>query len=150
MGHCSSAKVTVIRRKLLFSNGIDSGKKEAKEFVGIYLVIATVLCSSAGRNLLKNNKYYGEEGAINDWAYLIELMLMWEQWLKSAKMDKTNVERAGKKFQYIMYLIRKTAPRKKGMGWNVLKFHAISHMASDILRFGVPRNFDTEADEAGH
>ena len=77
-------------------------------------------------------------------------LMMWEQWMKSDTISKTHATRARKKFRYLMYCIRKTAPRRKGMRWKILKFHAIIHMAEDILRFGVPKNFDTEADEVGH
>jgi len=136
--------------KTTFTNGVDSGKKEAKEFVGIYLVIAAVLCSSKGKEILNRHHYYGEKYTFNAWILLIERMLMWEQWLKSDTMSKDHVHKAEKKFRYLMYLIRKTAPRKEGMGWCILKFHAICHMAADILRFGVPNNYDTEADEALH
>jgi hypothetical protein len=136
--------------KTSFSNGVNSGKKEAKEFVGIFLVIAAVLCSSKGKNLLNSHQYFRQSGVINGWAHLVELMLMWEGWLKRDTIPKSQVQRAKKKFPYIMALIRQIAPRNVGMGWKILKFHVISHMAEDIFRFGVPRNFDTETDEAGH
>ena len=136
--------------KTSFSNGISSGKKQAKEFIGIFLVLAAVMCSTKGRNILKNVPFFRKNNKMEDWAYLVELMLMWEKWLKSNTIPKDQVRSAKRKFQYLMYLIRKTAPREKGMKWKIMKFHAISHMADDILRFGVPKNFDTEADEAGH
>jgi hypothetical protein len=36
------------------------------------------------------------------------------------------------------------------MGWKIIKFHCITHLADDIKKFGVPSNVDTELDEAGH
>ena len=36
------------------------------------------------------------------------------------------------------------------MGWKMTKFHAIIHMADDILYFGVPLGFDTGNTEEGH
>jgi hypothetical protein len=75
---------------------------------------------------------------------------MWEEWLKSDEMDVKDVERAERKHRYIMYLLRKVAPQGEGMGWKIIKFHSITHMADYIHFFGVPNNFDTESDEAGH
>jgi hypothetical protein len=49
-----------------------------------------------------------------------------------------------------MYLLRKVAPQGEGMGWKIIMFHGITHMADDIKNFGVPNNVDTESDEAGH
>jgi hypothetical protein len=61
-----------------------------------------------------------------------------------------DVERAERKHWYIMYLLWKVAPRGEGMGWKIIKFHDITHMADAIKNFGVPNNVDTESDEAGH
>jgi hypothetical protein len=49
-----------------------------------------------------------------------------------------------------MYLIRKVADRQVGMGLKITKYHAITHMAQDILDFGVPMNFGTGSGESGH
>ena len=38
----------------------------------------------------------------------------------------------------------------EGMGLKLLKFHAIMHMAKDIINFGVPMEFDIGANESGH
>jgi hypothetical protein len=75
---------------------------------------------------------------------------MWEEWLKSDKMNVKDVERAERKHWYIMYLLRKVAPRGEGMGWKIIKFHGITHMVDDIIFLGGPSNVDTEPDEAEH
>ena len=38
----------------------------------------------------------------------------------------------------------------KGMGFKVMKFHAINHLSYDILMFGVPMNVDTGSNESHH
>jgi hypothetical protein len=76
---------------------------------------------------------------------------MWELWLKSDKMALSHVKRAKHKHRYyLMYLIRKVGNRCSGMGLKVVKFHAITHMADDIINFGVPKTFNTESDESAH
>lgn len=49
-----------------------------------------------------------------------------------------------------MYLIRKVCNRTAGMGLKLVKFHAISHIALDIMMFGVPMNVDTGSNESHH
>jgi hypothetical protein len=49
-----------------------------------------------------------------------------------------------------MYFWQKTANQQAGMGLKLTKFHAIVHMATDILHFGMPMCFDTGSDEAVH
>jgi hypothetical protein len=69
---------------------------------------------------------------------------MWEEWLKSDKMDVKDAERATRKHQYIMYF------HYGKYGWKIIKFHGITHMVDGIKIFCVPNNVDTESDEAGH
>jgi hypothetical protein len=50
-----------------------------------------------------------------------------------------------------MYLRQNPADRQAGIGLKLTKFHAILHMAMDIMHFGMPiMNFDTSSNEAGH
>ena len=44
----------------------------------------------------------------------------------------------------------KTQRRVEGMGLKLMKFHAIMHMAQDIMYFGIPMEFDTGSNERGH
>jgi hypothetical protein len=60
------------------------------------------------------------------------------------------VIQAEKKYLFIMYLLQKTANQQAGMGLKLTKFHAIVHMATDILHFCLPMCFDTGSYEAGH
>ena len=49
-----------------------------------------------------------------------------------------------------MYLLKKVGNRTEGMGWKLIKFHGILHMAEDIKMFGVPMVVDTGASEGHH
>jgi hypothetical protein len=81
---------------------------------------------------------------------LVETLLMWELWLKSDKMALSHVKRAKHTHWYLMDLIRKVGNRRSGMGLKVVNFHAITHMADNIINFGVPKTFNTESDESVH
>lgn len=138
--------------KTKFSNGIQKGKLMAKEYRGVLLIMATILASTKGRLLLRKKKsgIFATEDGLHDWKMLVETLLMWEVWLKSEEISHYSLKRAKVKHRYIMYLIRKVGKRTKGMGLKIMKYHAIVHMADDIMNFGVPMNYDTGADEAGH
>ena len=71
-------------------------------------------------------------------------------WLKSEEMPKKHVKIANKKHWFIMYLIKKVGKRSTRMGLKIAKFHAIMHIATDILFFGVPMETDTGANESHH
>jgi hypothetical protein len=77
-----------IMPKIKFSNGIIQGKLLAKEYEGILLLIATILCSTSGSNVLKDRKgtTFSTKDGIKDWVTLVETLLMCVQWLKSDKM----------------------------------------------------------------
>lgn len=135
--------------KTKFSNGIRKGKLMAKEYTGVLWVMLVVIQSAQGTKLLSKKKSFGPT-FIADWVLLIETLLQWEEWMKSPIMRKKHVYAARQKHRYIMYLVRKVAQRQKGMGLKLTKFHAILHIADDILNFGVPLEVDTGSNESGH
>lgn len=49
-----------------------------------------------------------------------------------------------------MQLIKIVGKRQEGMGLKLFKFHAITHIATDIMYFGVPLEVDTGCNESGH
>jgi len=135
-----------------FSKGILKGKLMAKEFTGVLLVMAAILRCDAGKSILKSarKKNFKEDWLIRDWTLLVETLLQWEAYLTLAQMEKKNVHRLKRKHKFLMYLLKKVGNRTKGMGFKVMKFHAILHLAYDILMFGVPMVVDTGSNESHH
>ena len=135
-----------------FGNGILKGKLMAKEFAGVLLVMAAVLRCHAGQQLLRSarKKNFKQPWQIKDWILLVETLLQWEAYLTLARMEKKHVRRLKKKHRFLMFLLKKVGNRVKGMGFKVMKFHAILHLAFDILMFGVPMNVDTGSNESHH
>ena len=139
--------------KTNFYKGIKQGKIMAKEFSGVLLIIATILMSTLGRKLVNGNnrsQSFAHDFLINDWSLLVETMLQWEAYLKLDRMKRRHVNRLKQKHRYIMYLIKKISKRSQGMGLKIMKFHAIMHIAFDILQFGVPMGTDTGSNESHH
>ena len=135
-----------------FAKGILKGKLMAKEYTGVLLVMAAILQCQKGRELLKSarKKNFKTDWAIRDWVLLVETLLQWEAYLTLAQMDKKHVQRLKKKHRFLMFLLKKVGNRSKGMGFKVMKFHAIIHLAFDILMFGVPMVVDTGSNESHH
>ena len=138
--------------KTQFGNGILKGKLMGKEMSGVLLLLAAVLQTSLGKELLKSGRgsKFKDQVVYDDWVLLIETMLEWEAYLKEEQMDVAHVKCLEKKHRYIMYLIKKVVRRTEGMGLKLVKFHAILHLAEDILMFGVPSVVDTGHNEEHH
>jgi len=133
-----------------FAKGIQKGKLMARDFRGVLLIMAAVLRSTSGRKMLFKRKRFGGETGLKDWTLLVELMLEWEAYLGEKKMKRSHVRRLGKKHRFIMYIMKQVADRSAGMGLKVMKFHAIIHLISDIILYGVPSEFDTGSNESHH
>ena len=133
-----------------FNKGIRKGKLMAKQYRGVLLVMAAVLASTKGREMLKKKKNFGGEAGLKDWTLLVELLLEWEAYLNEKKMKRAHVQRLAKKHRFIMYIMTVVAKRTEGMGLKLMKFHAIVHLVTDMLLYGVPTEFDTGSNESHH
>ena len=133
-----------------FAKGIQKGKLMARDFRGVLLIMAAVLRSKKGRELLFKRKKFGGEDGLRDWTLLVELMLEWEAYLCEKRMVKQHVVRLAKKHRFIMYVMKNVAQRSDGMGLKLMKFHAIVHLIQDIILYGVPTEFDTGSNESHH
>ena len=133
-----------------FSKGIKDGKLMAKDYRGVLLVMAAVIRSTKGREMLGTKRNFRQETLIDDWQLLVELLLEWEAYLCLPEMKLKHVKRLDKKHRYIMYVMKKVANRTKGMGLNIMKFHAIVHLMDDIIHHGVPLEADTAGNESHH
>lgn len=136
--------------KCSFKGGIRRGKLMAKEFRGILLVMAVLLRSTKGKEVLQKNKNFAQDYLLKDWMFLVETLLEWEAFLNEPEMTKTHVLKMNKKNRYIMYLLKQVARRAAGMHFKLTKFHVIIHMFVDILDFGVPLEHDTGTLESMH
>lgn len=135
--------------KCKFQQGIKRGKLMAKEFRGIMLVMATILRCKKGRDYLSNEPNF-DVVRHKDWVLLVETLLQWEAFLNEETMSLFHVLRLRRKNMYIMYLMKKVANRKQGMGLKLTKFHMVSHLWHDVLLYGVPLEVDTGSNESHH
>ena len=135
--------------KTQFGQGIVKGKLMGKEMAGVILLLATALQTAKGKELLGSARgsVFKKAEVLQDWVLLLETMLQWEAFMKQPTMKRKVVVRLEKKHRYLLYLMKKVMARQSGMGLKLVKFHALLHLAGDILMFGVPLNVDTSANE---
>jgi hypothetical protein len=134
-----------------FSRGIDKGKLMAKEYTGVLLIMAGILRSVEGKTKLLNlPRHRLTENQLKDWVMLVDTLLQWEAYLKSGQMYRKHVERLHKKHQWLLHMLKFVGARRKGMGFKLVKFHAILHLSEDICMYGVPMNVDTGSNESHH
>ena len=135
-----------------FAKGILKGKLMAKEYTGVLLVMAAILRCQSGKDILKSarKKNFKEDWLIKDWILLVETLLQWEAYLNLPRMEKKDLQRLKRKHKFLMYLLIKVGNRTTGMGFKVMKVHAMLHLVIDILMFGVPMVVDTGSNESHH
>jgi hypothetical protein len=61
--------------KCKFKQGIWKGKLMAKEYRGVLMVMATILCLSKDIQALMTRKYFRPSHVIRDWLHLVEMLL---------------------------------------------------------------------------
>ncbi len=87
---------------------------------------------------------------IKDWLLLLEMHLQWEAHLSQPRLKVKHVKRLVRKHRHLMVIMKEIAQRLAGVGYKVMKFHAILHMAMDMLLFGPPMEIDTGSNEEHH
>ena len=140
------------RPRTKFAKGILKGKLMAKEYTGVLLLMSALLRIRKTRDILQSarKKSFREDWQRRDWTMLVETLLQWEAYLCVDEMPKAIAKRLQKKHRYVMFLLKKIANRTKRMGFKIMKYHAIIHIAQDILDFGVPYVVDTGSNESHH
>ena len=140
-----------------FSKGLSGqGKLMASEMSGLILVLCTVIRCTEGRRLIaaesrgKNRRLLGDLPLIQDWIMLLETMLSWEAWLKQDSIPVNEIRRFEVKVRQLMVLEKAIGKRDTGMGFRTFNFHASTHVADDILYFGVPNCVNTSSNEMHH
>ena len=143
--------------RLNFTDGIRLGKLQAHEMSGVILLLALTLRSWAGRNLILETAWgdakklhFQDEAHIRDWIHMLELELMFEQWLRQDVLQVFHLERAKSKLKELMALRKHIGKREKGMGYNTVNFHATLHLPQLALDLCAPGNWDTQSDESHH
>ncbi len=81
---------------------------------------------------------------------LLQALLCFHAWAKCTKTfdcSPRGVANMKHAIKVMLDQIKLYLPRVTGMGWNIQKFHDITHLPDDIVRFGSPQNTDAGSGE---
>jgi hypothetical protein len=93
-----------------------------------------------------------KEEWVENFVYILELILMVEVWLKKESFPREHVmdpSRLGKAIGFYMDRLTQICPRE-GMGSLLIKNHLMFHLPQYILRWGPPSGWDSSTLERSH
>lgn len=143
--------------RTVFRKGLSTGGHlMAEEIPGCLLVMLFTMHTKEYMDIFGNKPRFtqelglGNESHITDWITLLSSLLQWLSWLKQSQISRRLVDQSKKATRWLMRLFKFVAPRTKGMGNNTIKMHLVLHIADDIIRHGVPQNFNSAFMESAH
>ena len=89
----------------------------------------------------------------SDFLELAESLLCFHAWYKGGHpFDFSNPEKTQKditdSIRKMMVLIKEFIPREEGTHWKLQKFHDLLHVATDMVKYGSPQNWDAGPGES--
>ena len=127
-----------------------SNRLMGKKYRGVMLILACILRSTKGRNILKRKRRFGGKNGVKDWSMVVELVMEWEAYLCEPKMRRETLVKMKRKHRVIMKYILKVCPTTTGNQMKFFKFHVILHLVADILLYGLPMEVGTGPNESHH
>ena len=143
--------------RTVFRKGLSAGSHlMAEEIPGCLLVMLFTMHTKEYMDIFSNRPKYtqelglGNQSHVTDWITLLSSLLQWLAWLKQDRISKRMVDQSKKATRWLMRLFKFVSPRTKGMCNNTIKMHLVLHMSDDIIRHGVPQNFNSAFMESAH
>ncbi|NJO65563.1 MAG: hypothetical protein HC836_47985 [Richelia sp. RM2_1_2] len=135
-----------------FPNGITQEKKKTgSEMQGVLIVlIITLVASEKGPFIDRFGGASIGQNRMNHWLFLMERLIMVEEYLKQSVIDKESVMVFRDWFPHLLFRYKEIIDRQKGNGCKILKFHLCTHMANDIVKWGPPSAYNSASGESSH
>ena len=135
-----------------FSNSLFSKtKKNAHEQAGVILCLLLAMVSDRGRQIMLQERTMHEQFVAN-FVYVLELVLMFEVWIKKKKFKASQVLNGSRLSQGLGFYIKRISEIavRGGMGALLIKNHLVLHIPDYIYRWGPPRGMDSANMERSH
>ncbi len=138
-----------------FAQGITKHDAMLKgcEEQGILLLILLVMSSTAGSATLfcSTNNPAIDPDIYSRLLGTIEIMVGFEEFLEIKRpLSSNDIANVRIYIPAMLERFKETVDRQTGMGLKIVKFHMILHIIWDILRHGLPANYDSGPGEARH
>jgi len=97
----------------------------------------------------------GSDTNLQDVLEAVEALCCFDAWThldKFWKIDQEEVfsSKAQDSICHCLHLIKTHLPCVEGCGWKLVTFHNITHMVSDMKKFGKPKEVNTKVGEKNH
>ena len=138
--------------RLYFSSGIISDKKKnGNEMQGVALVVLFIFLSEFNEKfrVLFGGDQIGTR-RLQTWILLLERLIMIEEFLKGKSFERKIVEKFKRWLPIFMEFLKNVVDRQESSKFKLLKFHLLTHMGNDILKFGPPSSFNSATGESNH
>ena len=135
-----------------FSNSVFSKtKKNAHEQAGVLLCILLAMVSDRGRQITLQERTMSEQFVAN-FVYVLELVLMFEVWIKRAKFKVSQVLNGERLMHALSFYMKRVSEIciRGGMGALLIKNHLVLHIPDYIYLWGPPRGMDSANMERSH
>jgi len=140
---------------------LSTQKLNCHEYIGLLLLYDIFFLSTLGDQMMgskdseKRSRTYSSLGWLgsdnmSDWVQTLEGLLLLDTLLSQDTMTVEDVMTLRAYMPRFLDLIRHTVNKKDGTGMKTLKYHLLLHIWECILKYGVARNFDTQAGEHNH
>jgi len=93
---------------------------------------------------------FGSEERLSLYVLVMSHLLMIEDFMKKDTVQREEVLRLGKYMPHFMKMFKRATDRSEGMGMDIIKFHLLTHLAEDIIRFGPSTGYDSSFCESMH
>ena len=131
-----------------FKDGISStASKQGHEERMVLLLFLIIFSSSM---FPKFKKEFGSEKRLSLYVLVLSHMFMLEDLMKKDSIARADVELLQKYIPNFLDLFKRATDREEGMGMNIIKFHLLTHLAEDIIRFGPSTGYDSSFCESMH
>jgi len=138
--------------RMNFSKGLRSPKLEAKEMVGVTLLLVLMLSCEAGKDILHRAKWshtkFKQVNHYIDWVSMVDETVTFYAFLELKEQRVSYAHRFKGKLPQMMYRMKQVWRRTEGMGHKTTKFHGMLHIGENIEDFGACRGYDTAFNEA--
>jgi hypothetical protein len=133
-----------------FPSGILGGKN-GHEMQGMVLNILLIFLSAEHKkfiHLFGGNEFGIER--VKHWILLLQQLAMLEEFLKQKSFVKKDIELFQIWMPQFLAYLKNVVNRQHSVKMKLLKFHLMTHIAGDILKWGIPSAYNSATGESNH
>ena len=140
-----------------FSNGVCSlSNMTASERAGqVFLLVCLSQFDEGWYILNRGLLAKGHDTDLSEVLEILEALCCFDAWTRLDKFwhyskQKQLAEQATESLAFLLLMVSNCLPREDGNGWRLPTFHNLTHIVSDMCKYGKPKETNTEIGEKNH